>query len=53
MKHKKTHAYDYDDEDEYSNGKKIGQNKRRPIRNLTKAWESHSTDYEDIDDFYE
>jgi len=51
MKHKKNHAYDYDDEEEYNT--KREPHKRRPIRNLTKAWESHVADYEDIDDFYE
>lgn len=53
MKQKKNYAYDYDDEDEYNAKREGQQQKRRPIRNLVKAWESHSSDYEDIDDFYE
>lgn len=27
--------------------------KKRPIRNLTKAWMEHQEDYDEVDDFYE
>lgn len=27
--------------------------KKRPIKNLKKAWEEHEDDYDEIDDFYE
>lgn len=27
--------------------------KKRPVRNLKKAWEEHEDDYDEIDDFYE
>jgi len=28
-------------------------NKKRPLRNLKKAWEEHVEDYDEVDDFYE
>lgn len=27
--------------------------KKRPIKNLTKAWMEHIDDYDEVDDFYE
>lgn len=28
-------------------------NKKRPLRNLKKAWEEHVEDFDEVDDFYE
>lgn len=41
---------DYEDED-YKKPKRE-EPRRRPVRNWKKAWDAHSTDYEDADDFY-
>jgi hypothetical protein len=52
MKYKKNHYgthEDYDDA-EYADLRK-GQ-KRRPIRNWTKAWVEHETEADAVDDFY-
>lgn len=52
MKYKKNHygtREDYDD-DEYADMRK-GQ-KRRPIRNWTKAFVEHQEEADEIDDFY-
>lgn len=52
MKYKKNHYEkneNYDDE-EYADLRK-GQ-KRRPIRNWTKAFVNHQDDADDIDEFY-
>lgn len=54
MKHnnKKRHIDDYEDEIPGPR-KSIREEKRRPIRNLKHAWQSHETDFEEYDDFYE
>jgi hypothetical protein len=49
MKHKKTWFDDYD-EDNYKNSK--DSNKRRPVRNWTKAFVDHQEDYDEYDDFH-
>lgn len=46
------------EEDNKYGGKRIERpqtdiNKKRPIRNLKKAWMEHTEDYDEIDDFYE
>lgn len=50
MKAKKTHLIDRDEEENYHDTK--NRDKRRPIRNWTKAWIEHETDADEIDDFY-
>jgi len=42
----------YDDEEDYRPSKKKESPRRRPVRNWTKAWEEHQTDFEDLDDFF-
>jgi hypothetical protein len=53
--------YDYDeyDEDEFGNDLKRRKksnrhdhDRRRPIRNWTKAFEDHQSDYDEVDEFY-
>ena len=46
------------EEDKKYGGKRIERpqtdmTKKRPIRNLTKAWMEHVDDYDEVDDFYE
>jgi hypothetical protein len=46
------------EEDKKYGGKRIERpqtdmTKKRPIRNLTKAWMEHADDYDEVDDFYE
>lgn len=42
--------YDYD-EDEVRKPKK-DEPRRRPVRNWKKAWDAHTADYDEADDFY-
>ena len=30
----------------------VPDERRRPVRNWTKVWTDHSTDYDEVDDFY-
>jgi hypothetical protein len=46
------------EEDKKYGGKRIERPqtdmaKKRPIRNLTKAWMEHVDDYDEVDEFYE
>jgi hypothetical protein len=46
------------EEDKKYGGKRIERpqtdmTKKRPIRNLTKAWMEHVDDYDEVDEFYE
>lgn len=45
-------------EDESAYGKRIERpqsevSKKRPLKNLKKAWMEHVDDYDEVDDFYE
>lgn len=45
------------EEDKKYGGKRIKRtesdlHKKRPIKNLTKAWNEHVEDYDEVDDFY-
>jgi hypothetical protein len=51
MKTKKNHLKDSFVEDEETITLK-SRERRRPIRNWTKAWVEHETDADEIDDFY-
>lgn len=53
MRNNKTHKRDrrdYEDEDGFRMSRKKEQQKRRPVRNWTKAWKEHRE--EDLEDFY-
>ena len=43
-------------EDDYDNdkvkGKKLSDHRRRPIKNWKKVWAEHTSDYDEVDDFY-
>lgn len=46
------------EEDNKYGGKRIERpqtdiSKKRPIRNLKKAWMEHTEDFDEVDDFYE
>jgi hypothetical protein len=46
------------EEDNKYGGKRIERpqtdiSKKRPLRNLKKAWEEHVEDFDEVDDFYE
>ena len=46
------------EEDSKYGGKRLERpqseiNKKRPIKNLTKAWMEHCDDYDEVDDFFE
>ena len=45
---------DYDDEDEYPihTSHKKDSPRRRPVRNWKKAWVDHSTNFDEVDDFF-
>lgn len=64
MKHKSNHQKidslytELCEEDKKYGGKRLERpqtdvSKKRPLRNLKKAWEEHVEDYDEIDDFYE
>ena len=36
----------------YQNRKRLQEERKRPIKNYTKAWEEFSDEAEDIEDFY-
>lgn len=41
--------YDFDRNDK---GKKLSDHRRRPIKNWKKVWAEHTSDYDEVDDFY-
>lgn len=46
------------EEDKHYGGKRLERsqseiNKKRPLRNLKKAWLEHVEDFDEVDDFYE
>lgn len=45
---------EYEDDDVPFGTRKVvkEQQKRRPIRNLTKAWYDHGNHFEEVEDFY-
>lgn len=48
-----TEVNEYDDYDaDKLKGKKLSDHRRRPIRNWKKVWAEHTTDYDEVDDFY-
>lgn len=52
---KNIYAELYEEEQKYGVKVDRAQNdlhKRRPLRNLKKAWESHLEDFDAVDDFY-
>lgn len=49
------HNEDYDDDydfDRNDKGKKLSDHRRRPIKNWKKVWAEHTSDYDEVDDFY-
>lgn len=42
----------YEEDDQYNSKKDILNNKRRPIKNFTKAYLENQENYEEIDDFF-
>lgn len=51
-KSRKSGKYSEYDEEDIPVSKKKESPRRRPVRNWTKAWESHQVDFDDHDDFY-
>jgi hypothetical protein len=41
-----------DEEDDYRPSKKKDSPKRRPVKNWTKVWEEHQSDWDEMDEFY-
>lgn len=52
----RSYTNDVEYEDDYDNdklkGKKLSDHRRRPIKNWKKVWAEHTTDYDEVDDFY-
>jgi hypothetical protein len=51
MSYSKRHNNEYDEKKIHM--VKPEDYKKRPIKNLKKAWEEHVEDFEDIEDFFE
>lgn len=52
MKHNSKKRFE-DFEDEIPGPRKtIREEKRRPVKNLKQAWQSHEDDFEEFDDFF-
>ena len=49
-----TNEVEYEDDYDYdqSKGKKLSDHRRRPIKNWKKVWAEHTSDYDEVDDFY-
>lgn len=49
-----TNEVEYEDDYDYDKlkGKKLSDHRRRPIKNWKKVWAEHTTDYDEVDDFY-
>lgn len=52
MKYKKNHYGTHESVDDEDHAELRGGNKRRPIRNWTKAYVEHLDEADEIDDFY-
>ncbi len=51
----KSHFDEYDEDyefDQQDKGKKLSDHRRRPIKNWKKVWAEHTSDYDEVDEFY-
>lgn len=51
----RNYTYEAEYEDDYDDkvkGKKLSDHRRRPIKNWKKVWAEHTSDYDEVDDFY-